>query len=995
MNGSETALRRLLPAMLFVSGACGLVYEVLWSRYLSLFLGSTTLAHTYVLAVFLGGLSLGSWLFGRVADRDLDRLKLYGWLELGLALWCAAFPQLHRLLTEAYFSLVTLDTPPLASALLQAAFSVAALLPPSLLMGGTLPVLSRVFVRDESEVESGVSRLYAANTLGAVFGSLLAGLAMIRWIGLDASMLFAASWNALLGLSALGLSHARNADPALPITEEKGAVAGGGPVGAPEARSAVLLAVFVSGFCALVYELAWTRFFALVLGSSAYAFSLMLGAFLTGLTLGGWSAGRGRGRSPGEDLRLFALAQGGVALSMLVQLPFYDRLPWEFGRLMGLLQAVEAPFWAYQALCFSVCFALMLVPTFFSGLCLPIASRLAVSGMRGLGRSIGGVFALNTLGTILGAAATGLLLLPLLGVQGTFLLGVGLSAANGVLLWARTEPAPLTRRLAAAGAAAAAFALAAALAGGWDALALNVGAFRKAARGNIPDFRTLKQHFASFKVLYHKDGGNGTVLVHERKGGLHLVINGKADASTGSDMRTQILLAQVPLLLAPEPRAGPLRVLVIGLGSGITAGSALSHEGVEVDVVEISPEVAEAAVLFSAFNRRALEDPRLKLHVADAKTFLRLTRRKYHVIISEPSNPWVAGMGGLFTQEHFEAARDALEPGGLMVQWFHLYETDDAVVRLILRTFTSVFPHASVWNLHRTDVMLIGGAEPPRDDFSAMEARMRAPAVAEDMARIGLTQPAALLAAEVIEGRPLAELADRGPVNSDFFPDLEFDAPKAFYRAAVSSFFSLYDAHRWGRPGDGRTMLDRFLKGRSLTLEELESMSGYYGDPRDATGSLNVNFLPSVLKEAMARSAEGERFARLPLARRQAGSGNRTGALETLKRVPLEARPKPDELFAYADILHDLLRAEVALWHRPDPAPILKALARCAELDPEKADLYLHHQAMVHMDWGELAAAARDWEQALARQAANGKENVPRGLLEESMHDARARSGGS
>jgi spermidine synthase len=316
------------------------------------------------------------------------------------------------------------------------------------------------------------------------------------------------------------------------------------------------------------------------------------------------------------------------------------------------------------------------------------------------------VFAANTAGTIIGAGTGGLVLLPLLGIKGLIELGVLINllvggavlAMGSSMAWAVKGPV---------------MSLGAVLFGSylyffpsWDKNVLASGAFRhlRFAGVSYQDFK--KAH--NEKILYYKDGANVTVTVSQYGGDLNLKVNGKPDASTRGDLATQILLAQIPLLLKPDARD----VLVIGLGSGITAGSALAHPVESLDVVEISPEVVEANRFFSAHNRNALKDPRLKLHIEDGKTFLRTTPRAYDLIISEPSNPWIAGVGNLFSLQFYQDVRDRLRPGGVMVQWFHTYEMTDDTLRLLLRTFAASFEQVTLWSPKAGDLLLLARENP-------------------------------------------------------------------------------------------------------------------------------------------------------------------------------------------------------------------------------------------------------------------------------------------
>ena len=441
--------------------------------------------------------------------------------------------------------------------------------------------------------------------------------------------------------------------------------------------SLVVVGIALSGAAALFYEIAWIRLLALVLGSSTYSFSLMLAAFITGIALGGLAASRSW-MLRANSFRAFVAAELAVALSIIVTLPLYERLPFYFAISASFFARVPQSFWLYELAQLFICFSLMLLPTFFLGMTLPLASQIAARSFQDVGQSIGAVFSANAAGTIIGAATGGLVFLPLLGVKGIIEVGVFMQLVVATFALALGTQTTWARKAFAVALCYAVFAFHLYYFPTWDKAILASGVFRglRVTGMSYQEFKSAQRD----KLLYYKDGANMTVTVGESKGGNRtLKVNGKPDASTVGDLSTQIMMAQIPLLVKSDARD----VLLIGLGSGITAGSVLTHPVATLDLVEISPEVVEASRFFSAHNYDVLKDPRLKLYIDDGKTFLRVTPRLYDLIISEPSNPWIVGVANLFSLEFYRDVRKRLRPGGVMVQWFHIYEMTNETLQLV------------------------------------------------------------------------------------------------------------------------------------------------------------------------------------------------------------------------------------------------------------------------------------------------------------------------
>jgi spermidine synthase len=519
---------------------------------------------------------------------------------------------------------------------------------------------------------------------------------------------------------------------------------------------------------ALVFEVIWTRILAMVFGPTTYAFSAMLFAFITGLAIGSAiaSALLPRIRRPALWLGVSLIAAALAALAASFRV---DALP------LLVAAAVSDPTATFESvltLQVALGVALQLPMTIALGAAFPLAIAYVAPDPRDAPRLAAAVYANNTLGAIAGALAGSFVLVPAFGLQTSLRRVAVLAIVAGVVVSWRSMASPRSRIpvLASAGAAVAA----AILLPSWNREHLANGAYRYAPALAAGD---LAIGLEAGDLLYYREGAAGTVSVRQLPGARALAIDGKVDASNAEDMLTQKLLAHLPLLLHPRPE----RVLVIGLGSGVTLGSALAHPIERADVVELSPEVVDASRFFEAENARALQDPRSRLVMGDGRTHLQLTHETYDVIISEPSNPWMAGVAALFTREFFQAARSRLAPGGILCQWAHTYNISEQDLRSIVATFLSTFPEGSAWLVGESDLLLIGSLTPPAALDRGLGSVWRRQGVGADLATVELRDQFSLFTAFVARGSDLQRYAAGAAVQTDDRLQLEFSAPRALY----------------------------------------------------------------------------------------------------------------------------------------------------------------------------------------------------------------------
>ncbi|MBW7996678.1 MAG: tetratricopeptide repeat protein [Candidatus Glassbacteria bacterium] len=932
-------------ALFFLSGFCGLVYEIIWMRRFAVGFGNTTYAITVVLAAFMAGLAAGSKLFGRLADsprRTNSLLTYYGWMEIAIGVYCLAFDSLlgvqRSLMLLAYGAV---DPTGVLSLLIKFLISALLLIVPTLLMGGTLPVLIKALSRRLPEVGKVTGRLYFINCTGAVAGTLAAAFWMIPSLGLPFSTAVAAAINILVGLAALGMRGRLDE----PVYGEALAASTSAdtPPGEPLSGRVITLAlagIFVSGFTAMVYEISWTRILSMVLGSSTYSFALMLAAFITGIALGGLliSAFMDRIANPA---RAFAVLQGVVALSVLAMLPLYSRLPLFF---LTVRELIAFSYETHEAFKFLVCLLVMIVPATAFGMGFPLVARLAADRMSEVAGKVGGVYALNTLGNIGGSVLCGLAMIPLLGIKLTIEIAVLLNLATCLSILAALGG---RRRLAVVSYALSAGAVLVyfLLAPGWDRHLLTGGAFRyhSVSPGATAENFYRSAHEREF--VYYREGISTTVSVERDGEALMLRVNGKVDASNEFDMSTQYLLAHLPMLLHPDPS----RILVIGAGSGATCGAALSHQSLERLVcVEISPGVAEASRYFDAINHRYWEDPRVELVIDDGRNFLFRDDSPWDVITSEPSNPWIAGIGNLYTEQFYADCARRLAPGGLICQWIHLYEMDEIVLKTILTTFTRTFPHAVAFSsVENSDLLLIGSARPLETDFEAISRRMGQPEVAEDLKRIGISSLFTLLATQVFNERGMRRWSGIAPVNSDDFPIVEYSAPRGFFYASHVELPSEY------RLAGADNLLARYLAGHRATADELVETARYQ---MVSSGMTYLVF--STLADALEREPDHREglALKVELLTERRKYAEAVQVLERYRAVESDEKKLLEMEFPLATALAQ--RHSASLLDKPDFSRALEIKRRLIELEPSRG---IHYYGL-----GETFRSARQWSSAAA-----------------------------
>ncbi len=747
-----TRLRPAIPLLFALTGAAGLAYELVWFKLLDAVFGVTALATSTVLAVFMGGLGLGASIAARRADRWERPFFAYGVLETLLGLVAATVPFTLPLVNRAFVGIYDVLQPSLlVLSLLRAAAAAVLLLPPATLMGMTLPVLARAFSRDDSTALD-VGVLYTINTLGALVGAAVAGFLLVPEAGLRAASAAAVAVNLFVGLAAMLLGRRVR----IPPTERA--------AGARRewAAPALLAVAVLSGLTSLGYQVFWTRALVLALGNTVYAFAVILVAVLLGITLGSALATFLLARVAVPARALF-VTQALAALAVVGVLFLFDDLP---ARFLELSSRWGGSFAGYVAANFVLAMAALLPATLLLGMGLPLVLGTALGGTRDVARGVGSLYAANTFGAIAGSLAAGFVVMPAFGVRGGILLfGAlnALAAGLAVLLAFRAR----AHRGKAAGAIAAAFVIAVVLAPPWDPAVMTSGPFASGVTGRGADHGD--------ELVYYDDGVTATVSVRRRGGDYKLQVDGRTEATGAGDFKTNTLLGTLPVLLHPDPH----RVLVIGLGSGVTLGAVLAHDVEAVECAELSEGVVTAAAFFERWHGGALADPRVSLRAEDGRNHLLLTRARYDVIVSQPSNMWAAGVGNLFTREFFELCRDRLSESGILGQWIQGYAVSEETLRSVLRTISETFPSIDVWVAEWSDILVVASKKPGPIDVARIEAAFLEDRVGDGLRRAGVPDAPTLLSHFMMDTDAVRRFSADAPLHTDDDRRVEMREPRA------------------------------------------------------------------------------------------------------------------------------------------------------------------------------------------------------------------------
>jgi spermidine synthase len=739
-----------------LSGAAGLIYQISWVRMLSLTFGVSIYAISTVVAAFMGGLALGSFVGGRFADRVQRPILWYAIIELIVAVVGLLSPFLLAWVQSAYLALYPRGSEEAVLSVVALRFVLAALvlLIPTTLMGATLPLMVKGSLAIGRSIGTRVSLLYASNTAGAIIGTVAAGFVLIGLIGISATVTTAAALNLLAAFFALVLAAAVRPSSAARAAREERAEAAEAEVAdvTPFARRLVIITFSVQGFASLAYEIIWTRILALILDGSTYAFSIVLATVLLGIALGSALISPLMSK-PLPWLRIYALLQAGVAACAFLGLVVFARVYGVMSTLdqvPGLRPAIESPY-GWMVI---VALVAVLPPMLLLGASFPVASRIVVSGASNAGRQLGILYAGNTAGAILGAWAAGFFLIPTFGTQRAIVL---LAAINAVLAVTLALTSGKRRVLTTV-----------------VAVVLVVGAFG-AARVFASDMygRISAGRFPGTDLVWLGEGQETSVQIVRRHttGYLEMFLNGQGQAADDPGMVWfHRLLGHLPMVLHQNPQD----VLIVGLGGGATAGALAQYEPRNLQVVELSDTVVQGARYFSHANNDIVNYPGLHLKIDDGRNHLLLSNQKYDVITADVIHPRNAGSAVLYSYEYYKLVSESLKPGGIMAQWIEdngENPDNEAQRKLMARTFLAAFPHATLWVF---GALLIGSNEPINFDQATLEARWQQRNLDAILAGSGFDTPEAIRGLHSLSNAELRAWAGEGPIMTDDHPYVEY-----------------------------------------------------------------------------------------------------------------------------------------------------------------------------------------------------------------------------
>jgi spermidine synthase len=755
---SSTSLRPFLPllVLLFIgSGCAALIYEIVWFQLLQLAIGSSAVSLGVLLATFMGGMCLGSLLLPRKVSASQHPLRVYAKIELGIGVFGLVVLVLIPLIDGLYEAVAGYG---LSGIVPRAIVASLCLLPPTLLMGASLPAIAR-WIETTPEGVSWLGFFYGGNIVGAVIGCLLAGFYLLRVYDMAFATYIAVGINVVVGL--LGWMLANQA----PYTPSETSASAAPPV---PGKRAVYITIAISGMCALGAEVIWTRLLAMMIGATVYTFSVILAVFLVGLGIGS-SAGAMLARSVKNPRYALGWAQllaaGGIAWTAYM---LADSLPyWPVDSLLA-----SSPWFNFQ-IDLVRAFWTILPPALLWGASFPLALAAVSAPGQDSARVAGETYAANTVGAIFGALLFSVAFVPWLGTQGSQRLLIGLAMTSAVIALA-----PMLRAAFAGTQGTVTAAILIVSLGGGAALARGLS---QVPWLNLAYGRRAITTSSAGEPLYVGEGMNSSIVISQLPGGQrYFHVSGKVEASTEPfDMRLQRMLGHISALAHPEPKS----VLIVGFGAGVTAGSFTRHSSINrIVICEMESLIPPAATeFFGKENYGVMQDKRTEIHYDDARHYVLTTQEKFDIITSDPIHPWVKGAATLYSKEYFETAKKHLKPGGVITQWVPLYESDIDTVRSEIATFFEVFPNGSIWanNLDGEgyDIVLLGTTDAKPIDVDQVQRRLDAePLMAASLAEVGIPNAIDLFgsfAGQATELRPWLEGAE---INRDLNLRLQYMA---------------------------------------------------------------------------------------------------------------------------------------------------------------------------------------------------------------------------
>ncbi len=860
-------LTMIIYGIFFLSGLSGLIYESIWSHYLKLFLGHAAYAQTLVLIIFMGGMAIGAWLAARLSHRYPNLLLCYAVVEGVIGLLGIIFHQVFVASTHSAFEYVI---PALGSSSLITVFkwSLGSLLilPQSILLGATFPLISAGVIRLTRENHGKtLATLYFTNSLGASIGVLFSGFYLIDKLGLPGTIMTAGVINIFLAIFVWQLVKSHNVRLHADENSHQGDKYIPVPAAStvqllPDQKSAyqlLLLTAALTGLSSFIYEISWIRMLSMLLGASTHAFELMLSSFILGLAIGG-SLIRNRIDKLVNAFSTLGYIQVLMGIAAVGTLVFYNSLFEWMSFIVKALQNNDQGYGLFTLYSHGFALLMMLPATIFAGMTLPVITHILLNTTKDE-KTIGFVYAANTVGSIVGIIVSVHVLMPLLGLKSQLLIGcvVDIILAFWLFRQADLRDKSFMRKTAAI--------CGLLLVSG---IAIFVDINHQYGASGVFRHGLLREK----TILFHRDGKTSTVDVTKSDSFLSIVTNGKPDASVeldiakarGGDEFTMALLAVIPMSINPMIKD----VAVIGMGSGITAHTLLSNPSlVAVDTIEIEPAMIEGARYFGERSENVFSDPRSHIYIDDAKTFFTKNNKKYDLIVSEPSNPWVSGVSGLFTEEFYKHISRHISENGMFAQWIHLYEMDDRLIGSVIAALSDNFKDFTVYQMNSADVLVLASNQTMKDPWSDV---FSVPSILRETERLGIKNLDDLRIRK-LGGKQIFSPAFLGYTsarNSDYFPILDQNATRARFKKTSAELltrwrgiqFFMDDTSAIPQPTPYAINADTISSQQVLIANKMQ----------DFLASVNYNDLFSenyyesmiVFDDEMSRFVEGVRFCR-------------------------------------------------------------------------------------------------------------------------------------
>lgn len=732
-------IRIILLLLCFLSGFAALIYEVVWMRVLSLIFGTTIPAIAIVVAVFMAGLGIGSIYFGRKVDRVNNYLKLFSFMEFGIGISSFIILLVFHYLPVIYRSIYLALNAEIFSMLLIMIISAVIMFIPTFLMGGTFPVLSKLLIKRNEEIGKGIGVIYAINTFGSIVGASLTGFFFIAFIGQTATQVLSIAINLIIGSVSFLLSSCKIA----PYKEKKSVLTEEYP---NYILKISLLVAGLSGFCSLSYEILWARALNIFLANSTYNFTSVLIVFLAGISLGSFIFTKFLNDK--KQLLLLSICQTVIGVYVVITVLFLNELP---SLLLVIKNILEIPIFRIVLPGLLLSFVIMMFPTLCMGISFPLICKIYTHSVRRLGQSVGRVYFVNTAGSIGGSLVAGFVLIPFLGVSKSIISVAFINLSTGILLIIINPQLLKKARSIAINCCIVIITIFFAQRGMINPMILPPSIFRTPTRSD--------------KILYYSETSEGTVTVTEDRftGIRACYINSSAVCGTTYDaLKVVKMLGHLPFLINPNAQ----NALIIGFGIGITAAAVAEHDVRQIDCIEICSGVKEAAKFFSRFNKNVIHNPKINFIGGDGRNYILLTDRKYDVISCDPTHPTL-GCNNLYTKEYFRLCKKILNKNGVICQYLPLHKLSLNEFKILIKTFSSVFPHTTVWLAHSHGILL---ATDTKIDIDFLSLSSNLQSIQDDI----LIDPYLISSSLMLDEETVITFTAEAAINTDDHSYLEF-----------------------------------------------------------------------------------------------------------------------------------------------------------------------------------------------------------------------------